>query len=79
MKLWMDVKLKVKLFWLLLRQRFFRLTGKGIYYVGGSEALPPPLNLGRRSSPAVWKRETLWSGHLIERHCGVVNLLIAAI
>lgn len=44
MKLWEDVKLKVKLFWLLLRQRFFRLTGKGIYYVGGSEALPPPLN-----------------------------------
>ncbi|HWQ72069.1 MAG TPA: RNA polymerase sporulation sigma factor SigE [Desulfitobacteriaceae bacterium] len=44
MKLWKDVKLKVKLFWLLLRQRFFRLTGKGIYYVGGSEALPPPLN-----------------------------------
>jgi RNA polymerase, sigma 29 subunit, SigE len=44
MKLWEDVKLKVKLFWLLLRQRFFRLTGRGIYYVGGSEALPPPLN-----------------------------------
>jgi RNA polymerase sporulation-specific sigma factor len=44
MKLWKDVKLKVKLFWLLLRQRFFRLAGKGIYYVGGSEALPPPLN-----------------------------------
>lgn len=44
MKLWKDVKLKVKLLWLLLRQRFFRLAGKGIYYVGGSEALPPPLN-----------------------------------
>jgi RNA polymerase sporulation-specific sigma factor len=44
MKLWEDVKLKVKLFWLLLRHRFFRLAGKGIYYVGGSEALPPPLN-----------------------------------
>ncbi|MDD2211539.1 MAG: RNA polymerase sporulation sigma factor SigE [Desulfitobacteriaceae bacterium] len=44
MKLWKDVKLKVKLFWLLLRQRFFRLAGKGIYYVGGSEVLPPPLN-----------------------------------
>jgi RNA polymerase sporulation-specific sigma factor len=44
MKLLKDVKLKVKLFWLLLRQRFFRLAGKGIYYVGGSEALPPPLN-----------------------------------
>ncbi|MHB8124307.1 MAG: RNA polymerase sporulation sigma factor SigE [Desulfitobacteriaceae bacterium] len=44
MKLWQKINLKLKLFWLFLKCKLFRLTGKGIYYVGSSEALPPPLN-----------------------------------
>ncbi len=44
MKLWQEVEFKLNYFWLFLRRKLFRLTGKGIYYVGSSEALPPPLN-----------------------------------
>ncbi|MFZ3101106.1 MAG: RNA polymerase sporulation sigma factor SigE [Desulfitobacteriaceae bacterium] len=44
MKLWQEVQFKLNYFWLFLRRKLFRLTGKGIYYVGSSEALPPPLN-----------------------------------
>lgn len=44
MKLWQEVQFKLNYFLLFLRRKLFRLTGKGIYYVGSSEALPPPLN-----------------------------------
>ncbi len=44
MKMWQEVQFKLNYFWLLLKRKLFRLTGKGIYYVGSSEALPPPLN-----------------------------------
>ncbi len=44
MKLWQEAQFKLNYFWLFLRRKLFKLTGKEIYYVGSSEALPPPLN-----------------------------------
>jgi len=42
MKWWRKVQDKIKRLWLMFRQKICGVSG--IYYVGSSEALPPPLN-----------------------------------
>ncbi|KLU64978.1 RNA polymerase sigma-35 factor precursor [Desulfosporosinus acididurans] len=39
---WSNVLDKINRFWVVFRRKFFSV--RGIYYVGSSEALPPPLN-----------------------------------
>jgi RNA polymerase sporulation-specific sigma factor len=39
---WSNVLSKISRYWFVFRQKFFSVGG--IYYVGSSEALPPPLN-----------------------------------